>query len=172
MSSSTVAGSVLGWPQQPRIETPEECTIPERDVANTGQDMPPRRHTGELEDYDEVQERRDFRLAVMALVSRETTRPSEMKRLWLPICAAVLISLGPPLWTATVMTRSTSDEFKNQLAEVKTLILEAKRDAGDAAREAKRANVNYALLDVYNRELERSLIRKGIALPTYPTLEK
>lgn len=168
---STVAdGRVLGWPQQPRIET-EPCLPTERDVTNTEEDMP-RRPTGELDSYDEIEERREFRLAMLALASREATRPSEMKRLWLPICAAVLISLGPPLWQANVMTRSSSDDLKNQLTEVKNMIGEAKRDASDAAREAKRANVNYALLDVYNRELERALIRKGIALPTYPALEK
>lgn len=167
---STVADR-LGWPQQSRIEN-ESCLPAERNVANTEEDMPPRRSTGELEGYDEVEERREFRAAMTAFANREVSRPSELKRLWLPICAAVLISLGPSMWQATVMSRSDSNDLKNQLTEVKTLISDAKRDASDAAREAHRANVNYALLDVYNRELERALIRKGIALPAYPALEK
>jgi hypothetical protein len=132
----------------------------------------PRRSTGELDAYDSEQEIRDFRLAMTAMAAREATRPSEFKRLWLPICAAVIISLGPPLWQANVMTRSNNDDLKTSMNEIRALVNDAKRDASDAAKEAKRANNNYALLDTYNRELERALIRKGIPLPTYPILEK
>jgi len=110
--------------------------------------------------------------AVALQTEREATRPSEVKRLWLPICAAVFISLGPQLWTANVMTRSNQDDLKALLTDARTLATEAKRDAADAAKEAKKANLNNAMLDTYNRELERALIRKGVALPSYPTLEK
>lgn len=175
---ASVATDLLGLAshRKPRIEE-IPCNPTERDTAYTEEDSMALRKAVTEDDYREAMVAQSRAMTLMMTMmtrheEREVTRPSEMKRLWLPICAAVLISLGPPLWTANVMTRSNSDDFKNQLIEMKSLILEAKRDAGDAAHEAKRANINYALLDVYNRELERSLIRKGITLPTYPTLEK
>jgi len=55
---------------------------------------------------------------------------------------------------------------------LQTQLNDVKVQASEALREAKKANLNNALLDTYNRELERALIKKGVPLPSYPVLEK
>jgi hypothetical protein len=68
--SSTVADDVLRWPQQSRTEKGVEYPKPESSIDNEP-DMPTRRTTGETE-YDDGEERRDFRRAMTALAVAQT----------------------------------------------------------------------------------------------------
>lgn len=169
---ATIADELLArWPQtQPRIDE-SVCVSAERDVAHIGEDqMPPRRTTGEMESLDEAQERREFRdgiAAMIAVMNRKPTFGERMERLG-PFMLTILV-LGV---TTVRFDSGRENATASNYAELKNSIENVRRDASEAAKEAHKANNNYALLDVYNRELERALIRKGITLPTYPALEK
>lgn len=133
------------------------------------------------------QEEADQREAIHALLLSGTAlNKAVAQRLEQP-AAAVVVAANGSKWTGWIQTgvicgmllvsgtntfKTSESDLRTEVREAKTQASEAKRDAGDAAKEAKKANLNNALLDTYNRELERALIRKGVALPSYPTLEK
>lgn len=133
-------------------------------------------------------EEAEQREAIHALLLSSTALNKALaQRVEQPPAAAVVVSTNSSKWTGWIQTGvvcamlliSGTDKFKTsestlaaQITEAKTQAVDAKRAADDAAKEAKRANLNNALLDTYNRELERALIKKGIPLPSYPILQK
>lgn len=125
--------------------------------------MPPRRVS---EEFDETEERHNFRLAMTAMARayaepKNGTKTDAVKS-WLPMVTMAVLAFGFVRYDTTRENKSTYE-----LAD-----LRAKYEQSQV--ENRRYQNNVLMIEAYQRELERALIqsRVSIKLPAFPVLQK
>lgn len=169
--SATHPLSILGSrePIEPSVVWPDD--------KHEDEDMPPRR-TGEHATFDadgyeslmrmmaQSAMRADERIAAVI----ETRAPAETMAEKLLKWVSPLMMVGVLVVTTTRSYSTSENNLSQQISELK---MEHKNAIALADEKAKQALKNVLMLDTYNRELERALIKQGkVNLPPYPTLEK
>ena len=159
----------IGIDRERQHEPPNTTTkVPPKyigDLAHLTEDtMPPRRVN---EDFDEAEDRHNFRLAMIAMARAVTDKPTpsrgESIKAWAPtMLTALVLAVGFVRYDTTRENKS-GFELGDLRAKYEQVLVENRRYQN-----------NVLMLEAYQRELERALIqaKANIKLPAFPVLQK
>lgn len=173
MSSARI--DLFGVPEIRPTEKPNIFWPQSVDSSEEDQDMGIRRSTHETQALDESienlmrmvaqsQMRTDERIAVAMETRAMNATDSALDK---------FLKWVSPLMMMGVLIVTTTRSYSTSEATLSQQVAEAKSAIARAEERAKQAQTNVLMLDTYNRELERALIKQGkVNLPPYPQLDR